>query len=134
MKTIIQKPILRINSEHLPSEIIADILGDAEIEHLEVYDGNTAHFNDPIKIEDLRFILDKLEAHGANYVSIDFHTDHQELELDGIFITTATPEEIIFYEQKDKDFQTMLIRDMIKDYKKSLDQFKNKLKELTGDE
>jgi len=134
MKTIIQKPIIHINSEYLPSEIITDILGDAEEEHLEIYDGNTNRMNDPIKIDVLRHYLDQLEEKGANYVSIDFHTDHQELELDGIHIALATTEETLFHEQKDKGFQINFIKDRIKDYNTSLKNFEQQLKLLTGDE
>lgn len=133
MKTIIQKPILHINSENLPSEIIADILGDYEEEHLEIYDGNTAHLNDPIKIDVLRHYLDQLVQQGANYVAIDFHTDHQELELDGIYISLATPEEILFHEQRDKDFQIKLTKERIEQYSSQLGLFEKKLKELTGE-
>jgi hypothetical protein len=131
MKTIIQKPILHLRSEYLPAEIIADILGDTEVEHDEIYEGNTNLLNDPIKIDVLRHYLDQLEERGANYVAIDYHTDHQELELDGIFITTATPEEVIFHEQKDKDFQITTIKNRMTEYKVQLELFVKKLKELT---
>ena len=133
MKTVIQKPIIHINSEDLPSELNGDILGNYDDECKEIYDGNTAHLNDPIKIDVLRKYLDQLEEAGANYVSIDFHTDHRELELDGIFVGIATPEEVIFHEQKDKEFQIKFTKDRIKDYEKSLTQFQKKLKELSGD-
>ena len=134
MKTIIQKPILHLKSEYLPAEIIADMLGDAEVECHEIYDGNTAQINDPIKIDVLRYYLDQLEERGANYVAIDYHSDHQELELDGIFIGLATPEEVMFHEQKDKEYQIDMIKNKLKEYNKVKLQFENKLKELTGDE
>lgn len=133
MKTIVQKPILHINSENLPSEIIADILGDAEIEHLEIYDGNTNQLNDPIKIDVLRSLLNQLEEKGANYVAIEYHTDHQELELDGILITTATPEEILLHEQQDREYQIKFTKERITQYSSQLSLFEKKLKELTGE-
>jgi hypothetical protein len=134
MKTIIQKPIHHLCSENLPSEIIADMLGDAEIQCHEIYEGNTAQLNDPIKIDVLRGLLDDLESRGANYVSIDFHNDHQEFELDGIFITTATPEEVIIHEQKDKDFQIKYCKEQLDIAMRNLTMFQRKIKELTGDE
>ena len=138
MKTIIQKPILHINSEELPHMIRVDLLGVDYDNHYndykEIYDGNSARLNDPIKIDTLRKYLDQLEAEGANYVSIDFHTDHQELELDGIYIGLATPEEIIFHEQKDKDFQINFIKEKIEQHSDQLRLFKNKLQKLSGEE
>ena len=133
MKTIIQRPIIHINSENLPSEIIADILGDPEEEHLEIYEGDTARMNDPIKIDVLRHYLDQLVQQGANYVSIDFHTDHQELELDGIHIGIASTEETLFHEQKDKDFQIQYCKTQIDNAARTKANFENKLKFLTGE-
>lgn len=133
MKTIIVNPILHLTSNDLPSEMLTDILGDAEIEHLEIYEGNSAHLNDSINIDVLRGLLDFLEDKGANYVSIDFHTDHQELELDGLFITSATQEEIDSHNQKDKDFQINFCRTQIDNATRTKTNFEQQLKHLTGE-
>ncbi len=133
MKTIIQKPIIHINSEDLPSEMNADILGNNNDECHEIFDGNAAQLNDPIKIDVLRKYLDQLEEQGSNYVSIDFHTDHRELELDGMYIGIATQEEIDFHKQKDKDFQIKFTKERIKQYTDQLGLFQKKLQELSGD-
>lgn len=133
MKTIIQKPIIHINSEDLPSEMNIDILGNNNDECKEIFEGNAAQLNDPIKIDVLRKYLDQLEEQGCNYVSIDFHTDHRELELDGMYIGVATQEEIDFHEQKDKDFQIKFTKERIQQYSTQLGLFEKKLKELSGE-
>lgn len=133
MKTIIFKPIFHINSEHLPTEIIADILGDAEEDCKEIYVGSSNQMNDPIKINALRKYLDVLEEKGANYVSIDFHTDHQELEIGGMFIGIATQEEINLHNQKDKEYQINFAKERIQQYSTQLGLFQTKLKELSGE-
>lgn len=135
MKTLIQKPIIHINSEELPNEMRVDILGrnyDDE-PYNEIYQGNATHLNDPIKIDVLRKYLDQLEQQGANYVSIDFHTDHQELELDGLFVGLATQEEIDQHNQKDRDFQIKFTKERISQYSAQLSLFEKKLKELSGE-
>ena len=93
MKTIIFIPTVHINTEDLMSLVEADIL-DHDYEHNEIYEGNTNQVNDPIKIDDLITILNGLKDEGSNYVSIDFHHDHREYELDGQIIRLATQEEI----------------------------------------
>jgi len=135
MKTLIQKPIIHINSEELPDQMRVDILGRNydNKPYDEIYQGNAAHLNDPIKIDVLRKYLDQLEEQGANYVSIDFHTDHQELELDGMFVGIATQKEIDDHKQKDKDYQIQFAKDRIVQYSTQLGLFQTKLKELTGE-
>jgi len=135
MKTLIQKPIIHINSEELPNEMRVDILGRNydDDPYDEIYLGNAAHLNDPIKIDVLRKYLDQLEERGANYVSIDFHTDHQELELDGMFVGLATQQEIDQHKQKDKEFQINFTKERITQYSTQLGLFQTKLKELTGE-
>jgi len=135
MKTIIQKPIIHINSEELPDEMKIDILGQDylnDIPYNKIFEGEASLLNDPIKINVLRGFLDQLEEAGANYVSIDYHTDHRELELDGIFIDVATQKEIDEHNQKDKDFQIKLTKERIKQYSTKLALFEDYLKKLSG--
>ena len=135
MKTLIQKPIIHINSEELPDQMRVDILGRNydNKPYNEIYDGNTNQLNDPIKIDVLRKFLDQLEEAGANYVSIDYHTDHQELELDGLFVGLASQEEIDLNIQKDKDFQIKFTKERIQQYSTQLRLFEKKLQELSGE-
>lgn len=135
MKTIIQKPILHINSEELPHMIRFDILGKDydDTEFNEIYEGITRQINDPIKIDDLLSILNTLKGKGANYVAIRFHTDHQEYEFDGVHIGLATQEEIDDYNQRDKEFQIKTLNERIKVLSTELGRFQNQLKKISGE-
>jgi len=136
MKTLIQKPIAHINSEELLNEMRVDILGvnyDDE-PYNEIYEGITKQINDPIKIVVLRKLLDQLEEKGANYVAIHFHTDHQELELDGVFVGLATQEEIDDHNNTDKNYQIQFCKERLKVLEQQTNLFKTKLKELSGEE
>lgn len=136
MKAIIQKPIKHICSEELDFDLRNDILGkdwSEENDFEEIYMGRTNQVNNPIKIDTLRYYLDQLEQLGANYVSIDYHTDHIEYELDGIEARLATQQEIDEHFAKDKETHIKQIKSKIDEYQKLLNQFKNKLKELSGE-
>lgn len=135
MKTIIQKPIAHVCTEEIPHSIRYSILGKDYDDHPynEIYIGNTKQINDPINIQALRKILNNLEAKGANYVAIDFHTDHQEYELDGVHIGLATQEEIDEHNLKDRDFHIKFIKDKLTELDKLTSQYKEKLKELSGE-
>ena len=50
-----------------------------------------------ISIENMRKTLDKFEKQGANYVNVDFHCDHNEVEVTGIIFGRSTQEEIDAY-------------------------------------
>jgi hypothetical protein len=50
-----------------------------------------------ISIENMRKTLDKFEKQGANYVNVDFHCDHNEVEITGIIFGRSTQEEIDAY-------------------------------------
>lgn len=50
-----------------------------------------------ISIENMRKALDKFEKQGANYVNVDFHCDHNEVEVTGIIFGRSTQEEIDAY-------------------------------------
>ncbi len=133
MKTIIQKDVHHINSEELAHQMYVDFYGNSYGEVMDIFEGNTLHLNNPIKIETLRIYLNVLEEKGANYVAIDFHSDHDELELDGILIKEATEEEIEAHNQKEKDFQINFIKERIRQYSTEVKLFQDKLKELTGE-
>ena len=135
MKTLIQKPIIHINSEELPNEMRVDILGRNynDEPYDEIYQENAARLNDPIKIDVLRKYLDQLEEAGANYVAIAFHTDHQELELDGMFVGLATQEDIDIHNQKDKDYQISFCKERVNVLSIEIKRFENKIKELSGE-
>ncbi len=133
MNTIITKPIIKINTDELDMSMIEDILGDVE-DRNEIYKGNTAFINTPIKIDTLRKYLDELESKGANYVSIDFHIDHIEYELDGIKISEATQEEIDEHNKEQRQNNIDLVKHNISVLEKQKSQFEERLKQLTGEE
>lgn len=136
MKTISQKHVTHINSEELPYMIKVDLLGEDydDIDFNEIYDDKTLHINEPIKIDSLRNLLNELEEKGANYVAIDYHTDHQEYELDGVRIELASEQEIKEREEKEKNIQMNHLKEKINSLSIDLARFKSKLKELTGEE
>jgi hypothetical protein len=134
MKTIIYKPVQHVNTDDLPYLIQDDILGkDFEDDHDDIYEGNTNRVNDPIKIDDLIMMLVDLKTLGANYVSIDYHTDHREYELDGQEVRLATQEEIDEHIRKDKQYQIDTINLRLRDLAEQTKVFNRKLNSLTGE-
>lgn len=63
--------------------------------------------SEPVAIKDVIESLVEMNSKGANYVCIDWHCDHRELEMVGLEFRLAIPEEIGEYEksisQKEKD-------------------------------
>ena len=134
MYTINQKHVKHIYSEYLPGEITSDVIPnyDDNTEYDEIFDNKTKYLNDPIKIDTLRKYLDELESLGANYVSILYHTDHNEYELDGVEVRLATEEEIKIEKDKEKQFQIDFINKELERFKKDTEAYLSKLKELEG--
>lgn len=57
--------------------------------------GDTLHSDAGlVSIEKLISLLVDLNSKGANYVSCDWHCDHQELEVHGVLYRVSTKEEI----------------------------------------
>lgn len=50
-----------------------------------------------VSIENMRKALDEFEKQGANYVNVDLHCDHNEVEITGIIFGRSTQEEIDAY-------------------------------------
>ena len=50
--------------------------------------------SEPVAIKDVIETLVEMNSKGANYVCIDWHCDHRELEIVGLEFRHATPEEI----------------------------------------
>ncbi len=73
------------------------------------YINNQSFYHDaqPVNIDRVISVLQKLKEEGANYVECNFHEDHQELEVTGYAIRLATDAEITEYYNKqqklDKD-------------------------------
>jgi hypothetical protein len=57
--------------------------------------GDTLHSDAGlVSIEKLISVLVDMNSKGANYVSCDWHCDHQELEVHGVLYRASTKEEI----------------------------------------
>jgi vacuolar-type H+-ATPase subunit I/STV1 len=115
----------------LREQIIPNIYEDEE-DFNEIYKDKANNLNTPIKIDTLREHLNLLEKKGANFVSIMYHPDHIEYELDGQLVREATQEEINEHTLKQKEFQLTQIKKRIAELEEQTKQFKNKLNELTG--
>lgn len=50
-----------------------------------------------VSIENMRKALDEFEKQGANYVNVDFHCDHNEVEVTGVIFGKSTQEEVDAY-------------------------------------
>lgn len=135
MKTIIFKPIHHINSDELDFSLREQVLQpfDEDEEYREIYESKLNYLNSPIKIETLRGFLDDLEERGANFVAIDYHTDHIEYELDGMFITEATQDEIDYHEKKDKEFELKYAKEQLANVEKTADNFRKAIFRLSGE-
>jgi hypothetical protein len=116
------------NSEHLISELEVDILGKERVDAAYEKSGPNMiskgnYENYPIKIDELRKILTNIENSGCNYVSIDYHCDHEEYEFYGADVHAATEEEI--REENDKEKNKSLIA--AETYLKNLDKKREEL-------
>ena len=56
-----------------------------------------------VSIDNMRKALDEFEKQGANYVNIDFHCDHNEVEVTGVIFGRSTQEEIDAYTKEKLD-------------------------------
>lgn len=56
-----------------------------------------------LSIENMRKALDEFEKQGANYVNVDFHCDHNEVEITGVIFGKSTQEEIDAYIKEELD-------------------------------
>ena len=56
-----------------------------------------------VSIENMRKALDEFEKQGANYVNVDFHCDHNEVEVTGVIFRKSTQEEVDNYTKEKLD-------------------------------
>ena len=80
--------------------------------------------SEPVAIKDVIETLVEMNSKGANYVCIDWHCDHRELEIVGLEFRHATPEEIGEYEKsklekenRDKEFEISRLEDRLRKLK-----------------
>ena len=56
-----------------------------------------------VSIENMRKALDEFEKQGANYVNVDFHCDHNEVEVPGIIYSRSTDDEITSFIKSEEE-------------------------------
>jgi len=56
-----------------------------------------------VSIENMRKALDEFEKQGANYVNVDFHCDHNEVEVTGLIYRRSTDEEIALFIKSEEE-------------------------------
>lgn len=115
--TIVSEVKAQINSPQLNSDYEFDLLGkeryDAAWEEdcVEIIGQQVEQY--PFSINKLRKILDDLEKDGCNYVSIDYHCDHEEYNFYGINLHVATQAEIDEVDKKEKQKELKEMQDYL---------------------
>jgi hypothetical protein len=79
-----------------------------------------------VKIDKLIETLNEMKLNGANYVSCDWHCDHQDLDLYGVKFELATSEQVEAYENKLK------AKDEV-EKQRQIKALENRLKTLKGE-
>lgn len=98
--TIVINRVFKETTEE--DEMYNNILGEDNVNLAYEEDGiniiDDMHYyyseNSPMSIEILKKFIAKAESNGCNYVAIDYNCDHNEYELSGIEIHSATDSEI----------------------------------------
>ena len=115
--TIVAEIKVEINSPELKSDYEFDLLGEErydaawEEDCVETIGLQVEQY--PFSIEKLRKILDDLEQNGCNYVSIDYHCDHEEYNFYGVNLHVATQVEIDEEDEKQKQKELREIQDAL---------------------
>lgn len=78
-----------------------------------------------VSIENMRKALDEFEKHGANYVNVDFHCDHNEVEVTGVIFRKSTQEEVDVYTKEKLDQKTTQKTKEIARLQAEIDRIKN---------
>lgn len=93
-------------------------------ENFEVLGENTYYDAGIIKIDTIIESLQELKSKGANYAAIDWHCDHQEMEIYGVEFRPSTKEEINKYEADIRKEKKQRKEEEIKRLEKQLEQLK----------
>jgi hypothetical protein len=113
-------------------EMYDDILGSEKTS--ELYDDefgvNTIHKGSeycdslPVKIEELKKVIEKFEKAGCNYISIDYNCDHPDYIFYGVDVHKATEEEIEEINNKDKKHKSKQAEELRKKAEEMLNEAK----------
>jgi hypothetical protein len=83
----------KISKKEILSHPDQDILGHREDVDTSILPNSLWFDSEPVAIKDVIETLIEMNSKGANYVCIDWHCDHRELEIVGLEFRLATPEE-----------------------------------------
>jgi hypothetical protein len=78
-----------------------------------------------VSIERLRKALDEFESKGANYVNLDYHCDHNEVEVTGVVYRTSTEKEIEDFIKAQEEKKEKQKADAIAKLQAEIDRIKN---------
>jgi CRISPR/Cas system-associated endoribonuclease Cas2 len=81
---------------------------------------------DPVCIEVLIEVLEKLKDKGCDFVEIVNHCDHHGYHINGLKLHKATQEEIEKYEKEAKDKDRILAQKRVKELQDEIDQITKK--------
>lgn len=103
---------------------------DYEVHADYEYINKTKFYHDaqPVRIDELIEVLQKLKNEGANYAECDFHGDHQELEVTGFTIRLATDAEIDEHYAGREKAEKKVLESKIQKLEKELADLKTKSK------
>lgn len=105
--TIVINEVFRVSTDELNSEIENDILGEENADLAYEKDGiNTIckqSFQTPMNIKYLKKLINNAESKNCNYLSFDYNCDHNEYEICGFDIHSATDSEIDIEVNRIKD-------------------------------
>ena len=116
-----------IYSKNLLSEYqkLANYNWENDNHRFEVLNDNSQQYH--ISIDEVIFYLQKLKQQGANFVEINYHTDHQEYEFTGYLLQKSSKEEIEKYSlQEEKYFEALKRVEELENQIKSLKEEYNK--------
>ena len=117
--------IIKISTAEILSRPEEDLGKNWDNEDKSVILPHSLYFDsEPVAIKDVIESLIEMNSKGANYVCIDWHCDHRELEMVGLEFRHATPEEIGEYEKsklekenRDKEFEISRLEDRLRKLK-----------------
>lgn len=94
------KKVFEENSDYisdLQKEVIATKEELDKYEYVSLsFEGDNVYLTDGniIPIQKLKELIERAEASGANFVAIDYHSDHDEYEVYGYYVERMTQDEI----------------------------------------
>lgn len=119
--------ITKISKKEIHSQPEEDLGKDWEHDESLILPNNLYFDSEPVAIKDVIEALVEMNSKGANYVCIDWHCDHRELEIIGLEFRHATPEEIGEYkksksekEKKDREFEISRLEERLRKLKEEL--------------